>query len=188
MWLFNSFFPQFCKSDMSRYRYLKVFKRDPWTEITRVDLYLEMFTYVINKDQKGKKHLIFSGCLQLLSQSVPVEMTDCFSLLLYHRMLTDVVWKRILAKLNDKLATEIWHIFQPKSADIFLISPQKYMLWVLISLTEVFQMSIHNIYSCLKIKKKYLYYFVWAATLIIEQSFSLILMIFGCMVGTDILL
>ena len=31
------FFFSFCKSDMSRYGYLEVFKRVPWTEITRVD-------------------------------------------------------------------------------------------------------------------------------------------------------
>ena len=37
MWLFNLFFFQFCKSDMSRYGYLELFQRVPWTEITRVD-------------------------------------------------------------------------------------------------------------------------------------------------------
>ena len=31
------FFPHFCKSDISSYSYLEVFKRVPWTEITRVD-------------------------------------------------------------------------------------------------------------------------------------------------------
>ena len=31
MWLFNLFVPQFCKSDMSRYGYLEVFKRVAWT-------------------------------------------------------------------------------------------------------------------------------------------------------------
>ena len=32
IWLFDlSFFPQFCKSDMSRYGYLEVFQRVPWT-------------------------------------------------------------------------------------------------------------------------------------------------------------
>ena len=34
---FFFFFLQFCKSDMSRYEYLEVFKRIYWTEITRVD-------------------------------------------------------------------------------------------------------------------------------------------------------
>ena len=34
MWLFDLLFPQFCKSDMSRYRYLKVFR---YNEIMRVD-------------------------------------------------------------------------------------------------------------------------------------------------------
>ena len=37
MWLFALFFLQFCKSDMSRYGYLKVFQRIHWTEITKVD-------------------------------------------------------------------------------------------------------------------------------------------------------
>ena len=31
MWLFNLFFPQFCKSDMSRYGYREIFLRVPWT-------------------------------------------------------------------------------------------------------------------------------------------------------------
>ena len=30
-------FPQFCKSEMARYGYLKVFQRVPWTEVMRVD-------------------------------------------------------------------------------------------------------------------------------------------------------
>ena len=30
-------FYKFCKSDMSRYGYLEIFQRHPWTEITRVD-------------------------------------------------------------------------------------------------------------------------------------------------------
>ena len=38
IWLFNLFFPQFCKSDMSNLIYLEVFQRVPWTfEITRFD-------------------------------------------------------------------------------------------------------------------------------------------------------
>ena len=31
MWLFDLFFPHFCKSDMPRYGYLEVFQRVPWT-------------------------------------------------------------------------------------------------------------------------------------------------------------
>ena len=31
MRLFDLFYPEFCKSDMSRYGYLKVFQRVPWT-------------------------------------------------------------------------------------------------------------------------------------------------------------
>ena len=31
MWLFDLFFPRFCKSDMLRYGYLEVFQRVPWT-------------------------------------------------------------------------------------------------------------------------------------------------------------
>ena len=38
MWLFDLFFPQFCKSEMLMYRYLKVFQRPLDFEITRVDL------------------------------------------------------------------------------------------------------------------------------------------------------
>ena len=30
LWLFELFFPQLCKSDMSRYGYLEVFRRVPW--------------------------------------------------------------------------------------------------------------------------------------------------------------
>ena len=30
MWLFDLFFPQFCKCDISRYEYIKVFQRVPW--------------------------------------------------------------------------------------------------------------------------------------------------------------
>ena len=37
MWLFDLFFPQFCKSDISRYGYLKVFQSPLDVEITRVD-------------------------------------------------------------------------------------------------------------------------------------------------------
>ena len=37
MWLFDLFFPQFCKYDMSNYGYFEVFKKVPKTEITRVD-------------------------------------------------------------------------------------------------------------------------------------------------------
>ena len=37
MWLFDLFFSRFCKSDISRYGYLEVFQRVPWTLITRVD-------------------------------------------------------------------------------------------------------------------------------------------------------
>ena len=39
IWLFDWDFPQFCKSDMSKYRYLQVFQRQgPFDfEITRVD-------------------------------------------------------------------------------------------------------------------------------------------------------
>ena len=37
MWLFELLFPQFCKSDMSRYRYLEVFHSPLEFEITRVD-------------------------------------------------------------------------------------------------------------------------------------------------------
>ena len=41
IWLFDWYFPQLCKSDMSKYRYLEVFQRDPSTsEITRVDCIL----------------------------------------------------------------------------------------------------------------------------------------------------
>ena len=36
MWLFDLFFSQFCKSDMSRYGYLEVLQRVPWTLIMRV--------------------------------------------------------------------------------------------------------------------------------------------------------
>ena len=35
MWLFELFFPQFCKSDMSRYEYLEVFQTVPWTSRKR---------------------------------------------------------------------------------------------------------------------------------------------------------
>ena len=38
IWLFNCYFPQFCKSDMSKYGYLEVFQGVPFDfEITRVD-------------------------------------------------------------------------------------------------------------------------------------------------------
>ena len=37
MWLYDLFYPQFCKFDMSKYGYLNVFHRVPWIEITRVD-------------------------------------------------------------------------------------------------------------------------------------------------------
>ena len=37
MWLFELIFFLVCKSDMSRYGYLEVFQRYPWTSITRVD-------------------------------------------------------------------------------------------------------------------------------------------------------
>ena len=30
MWLIELFFPELCKSDMSRYGYLEVFQRVPW--------------------------------------------------------------------------------------------------------------------------------------------------------------
>ena len=37
IWVFDLFLPQLCKSDISRYGYLEIFQRVPWTEITRVD-------------------------------------------------------------------------------------------------------------------------------------------------------
>ena len=37
MWLFELFYPQFCESDMLRYRYLEVFSSPLEFEITRVD-------------------------------------------------------------------------------------------------------------------------------------------------------
>ena len=38
IWLFNRYFPQYCKSDMSKYGYLEPFQRVPSNlEITRVD-------------------------------------------------------------------------------------------------------------------------------------------------------
>ena len=36
MWLFDLFFPQFCKSDMSKYGYLEVFEGPLDFKITRV--------------------------------------------------------------------------------------------------------------------------------------------------------
>ena len=37
-------FPQFRKSDMSRYRHLEVFQRVPWSEIMRVDFKVSKFS------------------------------------------------------------------------------------------------------------------------------------------------
>ena len=39
MWLFELFFPEFCKSDMLRYGYLEVFQRVPWNSNNESRLY-----------------------------------------------------------------------------------------------------------------------------------------------------
>ena len=51
-----------------------------------------------------------------------------------------------------------WWLFQSKSIDIFLISPQKHMLWYSLVLTEVLLMSTHNICFCWEIKKLLTWY------------------------------
>ena len=46
IWLFDGYFPQFCKSDISKYGYLEVFEEGPFDfEITRVDCILYMGIY-----------------------------------------------------------------------------------------------------------------------------------------------
>ena len=45
IWLFNCYFPQFCKSDMSKYGYLEVFQRVPSTSIYRESIVLCVFFY-----------------------------------------------------------------------------------------------------------------------------------------------
>ena len=44
IWLFDWYFPQFCKSDMSKYGYLEVFQRVPSTSRKR-----ELTVYTYNK-------------------------------------------------------------------------------------------------------------------------------------------
>ena len=49
MWLFELFFPQFCKSDMSRYIYHEVFQRVP-SEIIRLDLLFVALWFILRGD------------------------------------------------------------------------------------------------------------------------------------------
>ena len=41
MWLIKLVFPQICKSDMSKYRYLEVFQRVPWNWTLRESTVVE---------------------------------------------------------------------------------------------------------------------------------------------------
>ena len=67
MWLFNLFcFPQFCKSDMSRYGNLEVFQRVPWFEITRVDSSSTLFLPVILRNRFHNSRLIIVTFLQVI--------------------------------------------------------------------------------------------------------------------------
>ena len=45
IWLFDWYFPQFCKSDMSKYGYLEVFQRVPSTRDNESRLYLKVCGY-----------------------------------------------------------------------------------------------------------------------------------------------
>ena len=45
IWLFDLYFPQFCKSDMSKYGYLEVFQRVPSTSRSReIAVYAVIYT------------------------------------------------------------------------------------------------------------------------------------------------
>ena len=58
IWLFSWYFPQFCKSDMSKYGYLEVFQTCPFDfEITRVNcsMFWLKFFYVCRKALSGKQ-------------------------------------------------------------------------------------------------------------------------------------
>ena len=52
IWLFNWYFPQFCKSDMSKYRYLEVYQRVPSTSRYRVSIVPEICQYFNLKNEK----------------------------------------------------------------------------------------------------------------------------------------
>ena len=61
MWLFDLFFPQFCKSDMSRYGYLEVFQRDLDFEVIGVNCIC--FYREIRKMILLKKKCTLSGAM-----------------------------------------------------------------------------------------------------------------------------
>ena len=64
-WLFEIFFPQFCKSDMSRYGYLEVFTRVPWNS-----RYRESTVYM--STSRNEKLIIDEHSIQ------SVEFTVCY--------------------------------------------------------------------------------------------------------------
>ena len=50
IWLFDWYFPQFCKSDMSKYGYLEVFQRVPWTLRYESQLYYTLIGEHVKKN------------------------------------------------------------------------------------------------------------------------------------------
>ena len=59
MWLIKLVFPLFCKSDMSKYGYLEVFKKVPWNSRQRESTVYWKFYHKKNENFQIKQFPIF---------------------------------------------------------------------------------------------------------------------------------
>ena len=71
IWLFDWYFPQFCKSDMSKYGYLEVFQRVPSTSRKRESTVFLKFSFL--KPSYNIKENFLTGNMKLNYSVVTLE-------------------------------------------------------------------------------------------------------------------